>query len=98
SPQSVLTRIKNNLNVAALNKDASIIRATYRDNVKERAVEFLDALSEEYINRDIRDKSSVAALTLKFIDEQLADISKELNNIESALQQFKEHNKTVDLR
>jgi tyrosine-protein kinase Etk/Wzc len=97
SPQSLLTRIKNNLNVAALNKDASIIRATYRDNVKERAVEFLDALSEEYIDRDIRDKSSVATLTLKFIDEQLADISKELNNIESGLQQFKEHNKTVNL-
>jgi hypothetical protein len=54
SPQAILTRIKNNLNVAALNKDASIIRVTYHDNVKERAVEFLDALSSEYINRDIR--------------------------------------------
>jgi capsular exopolysaccharide synthesis family protein len=97
SPQSLLVRIKNNLNVAPLNKDASIIRATYRDNVKQRAIEFLDALSEEYINRDIRDKSSVATLTLKFIDDQLTDISKELNNIETELQQFKEHNKTVDL-
>ena len=97
SSQSLLLRIKNNLKVAALNKEASIIRATYRDNIKERAVAFLDALSTEYINRDIKDKSSVATLTLKFIDDQLADISKELNNIETGLQQFKEHNKTVNL-
>jgi hypothetical protein len=39
----------------------------------------------------------VATLTLKFIDDQLADISKALNNIESGLQQFKEQNKTVNL-
>jgi len=60
-------------------------------------MDFLDALDEEYINRDIRDKSSVATLTLKFIDAQLADVSKELNSFETNLQQFKEHNKTVNL-
>lgn len=97
SPQSLVEDIKSNLRVAALNKEASIIRATYRDNIKQRAIDFLDALGTEYINRDIQDKSSVATLTLKFIDEQLADISKELNNSETGLQQFKEHNKTVNL-
>src|SRR5258706_2250683 len=97
SPEELMTGIKNNLRVAALNKDASIIRATYRDNIKQRAIEFLDAVGSEYINRDIRDKSSVATLTLKFVDAQLSDVSKELNNIESNLQQFKERNKTVNL-
>lgn len=97
SPQSMVAEINSKLRVTALNKEASIIRATYRDNIKQRAVEFLNALATEYIDRDVRDKSSVATLTLKFVDTLLANTSKELNNIETGLQQFKEHNKTANL-
>lgn len=97
SDEQLVGRIKNNLKVSPLNKDATIIHITYRDNVKQRARDFLNALSTEYINRDIKDKAAVATLTLKFIDEQLSDVSKELGSNESELQQYKEHNKTVNL-
>src|SRR5205085_9008844 len=40
---------------------------------------------------------SVAGLTLKFIDQQLEEIRKSLNNSELALQKFKEEKGTVDL-
>jgi len=97
SKNSLIGRVKNNLQVSPINKDASIISVTYRDNIRQRAKVFLNALAAEYINRDINDKASVATLTLKFIDEQLEDITKELSSIESDLQQYKEHNKTVNL-
>jgi capsular exopolysaccharide synthesis family protein len=97
SDEQLMSRIEGNLKVSPLNKDATIINITYRDNIKQRAKEFLNALSAEYINRDIKDKAAVATLTLKFIDEQLADISKELGSNETDLQQYKEHNKTVNL-
>ena len=97
SDEQLEKRIENNLKVFPLNKDATIIVATYHDNIKERAKDFLNALSSGYIQRDINDKSSVATLTLKFIDEQLGDKSKELSANESDLQEYKEHNKTINL-
>jgi capsular exopolysaccharide synthesis family protein len=97
SDEQLMSRIEGNLKVSPLNKDATIINITYRDNIKQRAREFLNALSAEYITRDINDKAAVATLTLKFIDEQLADISKELGSNETELQHYKEHNKTVNL-
>jgi tyrosine-protein kinase Etk/Wzc len=97
SEEQLMQRIENNLKVTPLNKDATIINVSYTDNVKQRAKDFLNVLSAEYINRDIKDKAAVATLTLKFIDEQLEDISKELGSNESELQQYKEHNKTVNL-
>ena len=73
-----------------INKDATIINITIQDQVPERAVDFLNTLGKVYINQDVKDKSSVAALTLKFVDEQLEEISKTLNATELELQRFKE--------
>ncbi len=80
-----------------INKDATIINITIQDQVPERAVDFLNTLGKVYINQDVKDKSSVAALTLKFVDEQLEEISKTLNATELELQRFKEQKGTVDL-
>src|SRR4030095_317066 len=85
------------LKVNPLNKDATIVTLSVQDNIQERAMDFLDKLGEVYINRDVRDKAAVAGLTLKFVDEQLSDISKTLGSIEQDLQKFKEEKGTVDL-
>lgn len=79
------------------NKDATIVEVTVQDKIKERATDFLNTLGKVYINRDVKDKSSVAGLTLKFVDEQLEEISKTLNTTELELQKFKEEKGTVDL-
>ncbi len=80
-----------------LNKDATIVEITVQDQIRERAADFLNTLGKVYINRDVKDKSSVAALTLKFVDEQLADISTTLHSTEQELQKFKEEKGTVNL-
>ncbi|MEO8085853.1 MAG: Wzz/FepE/Etk N-terminal domain-containing protein, partial [Bacteroidota bacterium] len=85
------------LKVNPLNKDATIVTLSVQDNIKERAMDFLNKLGEVYINRDVRDKAAVAGLTLKFVDEQLIDISKTLGGIEQDLQKFKEEKGTVNL-
>ncbi|MEY4593715.1 MAG: hypothetical protein RIQ47_125 [Bacteroidota bacterium] len=97
SDAALYSYYSENLKTEALNKDATIIEITLRDEVKERAKDFLNALGRAYINQDVKDKSSVAGLTLKFVDEQLDEISKTLNSTEQALQQFKEQKGTVNL-
>lgn len=85
------------LTVETPDKDASIVRLLFRDRLAERAKDVLNTICEVYINLDVADKTSVASLTLQFVDEQLKRTTEVVDNIESELQQFKESNKTVDL-
>jgi len=85
------------LRVESPDKDASIIRLYFNDRLAKRAKDVLNTISNVYINLDIQDKTSVASLTLKFVDEQLDQTSKVVDDIETELQQFKESNKTVNL-
>jgi len=87
----------SNLKIETLNKDATILVLTYDDNIPQRAVDILNTICNSYIKLDIRDKATVASLTLKFVDEQLQSTSKQLEGIEKEIQDFKEKNKTVDL-
>jgi tyrosine-protein kinase Etk/Wzc len=97
SMNKLLAYYNEKMKVEPINKDATIVQITVQDKVKQRAIDFLNTLGTVYINRDVKDKSSVAALTLKFIDEQLEEISKTLNATENELQKFKEQKGTVDL-
>ncbi len=85
------------LKVESPDKDASIIRLYFRDKLPARARDVLNTIGKVYIDLDIQDKTSVASLTLKFVDEQLSQTSKVVRDIESELQVFKESNKTVNL-
>lgn len=97
SMKKLLAYYNEIMKVEPLNKDATIVQITVLDKIPERATDFLNTLGKVYINRDVQDKSSVAALTLKFVDEQLEEISKTLNTTELELQKFKEQKGTVDL-
>lgn len=97
SMNKMISMYQETMKAEPLNKDATIVEITVQDQIKERAEDFLNTLGEVYINRDIKDKSSVAALTLKFVDEQLAEISTTLHSTEQELQKFKEEKGTVNL-
>lgn len=97
SMNKLLSHYHEKMKIEPINKDATIVSITVQDKIPARAVDFLNTLGKVYINRDIKDKTSVAGLTLKFIDEQLQDISKTLNTTELELQKFKEERGTVDL-
>lgn len=97
SPSKIIAILDENLKIEPLNKDASILVLSYQDNIAARAVDILNTIGETYINLDIKDKASVASLTLKFVEEQLKATSDQLSAIEQELQNFKEKHKTVDL-
>lgn len=97
SMNKLLAYYNEKLKIEPINKDATIVTISVQDKIKDRAVDFLNTLGKVYINRDVKDKSAVAALTLKFVDEQLDEISKTLNVAELDLQKFKEQKGTVNL-
>ncbi|NNF02318.1 MAG: polysaccharide biosynthesis tyrosine autokinase [Bacteroidia bacterium] len=97
SPDAQINDIADRLKIDPFDKDATIINLTFKDNVPERAIDVLNTIGHVYIDRDVKDKASVASLTLKFVDEQLSSTSNILGSIETELQNFKEKNGTVNL-
>lgn len=97
SLNSLVNEYLSNFTVAPLDKDATILILTVRDQVPARATELLNTICKVYIDLDIKDKANVASLTLKFVDEQLQNTKSTLGNIETQMQSFKEQNATVDL-
>lgn len=97
SMNKMIAGYQESMKAEPLNKDATIVEITIQDHIRERAEDFLNTLGKVYINRDVKDKSSVAALTLKFVDEQLTEISTTLHSTEQELQKFKEEKGTVNL-
>jgi len=89
--------IIENLTAEPLEKDANIILLTYKDVLPVRALDVLNTIGKVYIDLDVENKATVAALTLKFVEDQLNNTGDSLSISEHQLQSFKEKNKTVDL-
>lgn len=97
SNAKLVEEIQVNLKVNTIDRDASIIALTYNDNDAQRALDIINTICEKYIEMDVNDKTAIASLTLKFVEEQLTSTKNTLTGIETKLQAFKEQNKTVNL-
>jgi len=85
------------LSLSVFSEYASVLNLTFQDNVSLRATEIVNAIADSYINQGILQKSQVAKLTIGFIESQLANISKKLQNTESNLEDFKMKNEVTSL-
>lgn len=76
--------------------DASVIDIEIEDEVPERAVSFLDTLTQLYIDYSIAVSKEINGNTIKFVDEQLQDVEAILNGVESNLEQYQRQTGTVN--
>ncbi|MDT8347275.1 MAG: GNVR domain-containing protein, partial [Flavobacteriaceae bacterium] len=89
--------LKSRLNVGALNKNASIIRLSFRYPLKDKAEAILNELINQYNLDANNDRNISSKNTAQFIDERLMIISKELDSVEINKEEFKEENNLTDL-
>ncbi len=94
----LVDQVSQNLNVFPISKNGSIIKMVYQDSVAQRAKDFLDNLVNKYLEQSIRKKTSKASTALTFVDEQLKEVSKKLQESAVRLENFKEENNLVDIK
>ncbi len=97
SPKKVTLDLLSELDVMAANKLSSIISLSLRDEVPKRSEDILNGLMLAYAKASVRDKNSLAANTLDFIEERLNLVSDELNGIEKKMQQYKSSRGAIDI-
>lgn len=93
-----IDQISENLSVFSLSKNGSIIKLVYQDNSAKRAKDFLDNLVNIYLDQSIEKKTSQASSALTFVDQQLQEVSKKLQNSAVKLENFKEENNLIDIQ
>ena len=80
------------LRIGLVDKQASVIELSLQEVAPIRAVEILNTLVELYNVGTIEDKNKVSENTLKFIEERLIGITKDLMAVESNVEQYKRKN------
>ncbi len=78
-------------------KTSSIIKISFRSFNPEKAADFLNSFTSEYLRKGIEHDNNKAEATIKFIDAQLIDIVDSLHQSSERLQVFKSNNKVLDI-
>lgn len=70
-------------------KYSSAITIRFKDQSARRAVDFLDALSQSFLNRGVKRKNMIALNTIHFIETQLENVTDSLRFSEERLEEFR---------
>jgi capsular exopolysaccharide synthesis family protein len=93
---AMVGKYKTNLTVENTNF-TSILKISLNDEVQERAKMFLDTLSKVYIQYTLQSEINVNENTIRYIDLQLDEVTKILEEYEAELQNFKDERQILDL-
>ncbi|MBO0934972.1 polysaccharide biosynthesis tyrosine autokinase [Fibrella sp. HMF5335] len=95
--EAVIKSFSRGLRVSQPNKSASVLFLTMEDTAPDRAATYLDRLLYFYELSSLQDKNRVAANTLRFVEDRLGIISRELTSVEGDIQRYKTNSGIVDL-
>lgn len=88
---------RGKISLTTTDKKSTIIEVSTQGLVPQKEADFINKLLDVYINSGLEEKNKIALNTIKFIDEQLNDITDSLENNENKLQDFRQNNKLIDI-
>jgi len=96
SEEGLINKVKEQLDVKPIDKEMSVLRVVFKDQVSSKAADFNNALCETYIEDYIITKTYAANKTVGFIDVKLEEIGKDLSKAEQELESYKMKNDVVN--
>jgi uncharacterized protein involved in exopolysaccharide biosynthesis len=98
SEEGIINNVRENLQVKAVDKEMTILRVVFTDEIPQKAADFNNALCQAYMDDYVSMKSYAANKTVDFIDLKLAEVGNDLEKAEYALEQYKLQNDVVNVR
>lgn len=98
SKEQLVGQIFKNLDVKEFDKEVPVIRIIYKHPVPEKAALFVNTLMEAYIEDGVRFKTSAAKNTVRFIENQLEEVSSKLVQSEQELETYRLLHKVTNTR
>lgn len=97
NPKYVASGLVGALNVSSVSKLASIINLKLMDEVPARSEDILNGLIAAYYAADVNDKNILAKNTLASVEQRLSIVGRDLDSIESKLQEYKSSQGAIDI-
>ncbi len=95
--KDVVNTLSNRLKVSTTTKESSILDLSFRDEDPVRSKNILNELLLIYNYSVANDKTTLAANTLNFIDNRLANVGHDLDSIESQVQKYRLQQNAIDV-
>ncbi|MCL2597220.1 MAG: polysaccharide biosynthesis tyrosine autokinase [Paludibacter sp.] len=92
---SLISEFSGRINVRMLSDASSIMALSLVSASPRRDIDFLNKLSEIYIENGLDKKNEVATRTINFIDGQISDISQSLSASEDNLNQYRQQHQII---
>ncbi|NPA44025.1 MAG: polysaccharide biosynthesis tyrosine autokinase [Chlorobi bacterium] len=93
----VIKSYLNRMKIEVSPQGSSILWLWLVGTVPQKDADFLNKLTELYIQKGLDEKNQKAASIIEFIDKQLEGVSDSLRKTESSMQIFKQQNGTIDI-
>ncbi|MFR9524078.1 MAG: polysaccharide biosynthesis tyrosine autokinase [Rikenellaceae bacterium] len=97
SPKEVVINYKAVVNIAMVDKLASLVTISIQDESVARAEDVINTLITVYRDDAINDKNVILSNTSQFIDERLAIIESDLTAVDAEIEAFKSKNNFTDV-
>jgi capsular exopolysaccharide synthesis family protein len=91
-PIALIYRYKNKLGINTTGKESTILDLTAQGPNIQKEADFLNKVAEVYTNVTLDEKNQIATNTIKFIEEQLVQISTSLKTAENEIESFQSNN------
>ena len=98
SPKLAAVKYVKSLSVSQTSKTTTIAELVLRDEIPQRAVDYLRQLAICYNRQANEDKNEIAVRTEEFINGRLEKINAELGSTEGSLEAYKKRNNMVELK
>jgi len=94
---AAVKNILSNYSVAERGKLTGILGLNYQGQDREHITKVLNAILSAYSAQNVARRSAETAQTLKFLDEQLPELKKQLDDAEREFNKFRQQYNTVDV-
>ena len=97
SIDSKVADFMEDLTVEVKNKLITIVDVSLNHPIPKKGEDILNQLITSYVQGNVKDKNEIADSTVKFIQNRLSFIGKELGDLEGNIQGFKQKNNLADM-
>lgn len=96
--ESLVSDFTSRLKFNYVTEGSSVLEISLVSQNPDRDVDFINKLTETFLNNNLERKNDAANKTIKFIDAQLENVSKSLNVSQDELTNFRQKNKIIDVQ
>lgn len=93
----VIEGLQQNLKLAEKGRQSGVINATLQDTDRSKLTTILNEIGQQYVRQNVERKAAEAQKTLAFLDVQLPQFKKQLDQSEEAYNRYRNQKGTVAL-